>query len=54
MREVEGTLGGNRLVVAAPGGDVLIPLAEAICTAIDPAGKRIVIDPPEGLLDLNR
>jgi hypothetical protein len=33
---------------------VLVPLADAICTTIDPAGKRIVIDPPEGLLELNR
>jgi len=23
-----------------------------ICTTIDPASKRIVIDPPEGLLEL--
>jgi hypothetical protein len=25
----------------------------AICTAIDPGAKRIVIDPPAGLLELN-
>ena len=53
VREVEGTLGGSRLVVAGEGGEVLIPLASEICTAIDPAAKRIVIDPPEGLLELN-
>jgi 16S rRNA processing protein RimM len=51
---VEGTLGGSRLVVTAErGGEVLVPLAAEICTVIDPAGKRIVIDPPEGLLELN-
>jgi 16S rRNA processing protein RimM len=33
--------------------DVLVPLAEAICVRIDPAARRIVIDPPEGLLDVN-
>lgn len=33
--------------------DVLIPLAEEICTGIDVAARRIVIEPPEGLLDLN-
>jgi len=33
--------------------DVLVPLAAEICTAIDPAAKRIVIDPPDGLLELN-
>jgi 16S rRNA processing protein RimM len=54
VRDVEGTRGGNRLVVAGPMGEVLIPLATAICTTIDSPGRRIVIDPPEGLLELNR
>jgi hypothetical protein len=31
---------------------VQIPLVTEICTTIDPAGKRIVINPPIGLLDL--
>jgi 16S rRNA processing protein RimM len=54
VADVEGTMGGSRLVVdAAQGGEVLIPLAAEICVAIDPPGKRIVVDPPEGLLDLN-
>jgi len=53
VREVEVTLAGSRLVVAAAVGDVLIPLASEICPVIDPAAKRIVIDPPEGLLELN-
>jgi 16S rRNA processing protein RimM len=51
---VEGELGASRLVVKAPFGDVLVPLARAICVVIDIAARRIVIDPPEGLLDLNR
>jgi 16S rRNA processing protein RimM len=54
VEEVEGTLAGSRLVVAGSHGEVLIPLAAEICTTIDPAARRIVIDPPEGLLDLNR
>ena len=53
VEEVEGTLNGSRLVVAAPRGEVLIPFVAEICTTINPAAKRIVIDPPEGLLDLN-
>lgn len=54
VRDVEGEAGGFRLVVdAAGGGEVLVPLVEAICVEIDPAARRIVIDPPEGLLDLN-
>jgi len=55
VEKVEGTLSGSRLVVAAASrGEVLIPLVAKICIAVDPAAKRIVIDPPEGLLDLNR
>jgi 16S rRNA processing protein RimM len=54
VREVEGTLTGSRLVIDAAGGEVLIPLVSEICPVIDPAAKRIVIDPPEGLLELNR
>jgi 16S rRNA processing protein RimM len=55
VEDVEGTMGGSRLVVKTNGGvEVLVPLAAEICTAIDPAAKRIVIDPPEGLLELNK
>ena len=50
---VEGTLAGSRLVVAGAKGEILIPLAADICRTIDVAGKRIVIEPPDGLLDLN-
>jgi 16S rRNA processing protein RimM len=50
---VEGTLAGSRLVVAGASGEILIPLTVGICTTIDVNAKRIVIDPPEGLLDLN-
>ena len=53
VENVEGSLGGSRLVVAAMRGEVLIPLVAEICTTIDPAAKRIVIEPPKGLLDLN-
>jgi 16S rRNA processing protein RimM len=53
VREVEGTIEGSRLVVAGAKGDVLIPLASAICTTIDTTTKKIVIDAPEGLLELN-
>jgi 16S rRNA processing protein RimM len=50
---VEGTMGGSRLVIAGAAGEVLVPFTAPICAAIDPAGKRIVIDPPDGLVDLN-
>jgi 16S rRNA processing protein RimM len=54
VRAVEGAGAGSRLVVAADRGEILIPLAWEICTTIDPEAKRIVVDAPEGLLDLNR
>ena len=53
VERVEGTMGGSRLVVAGGRGEILIPLATEICRSIDVAGKRIVIEPPEGLLELN-
>jgi 16S rRNA processing protein RimM len=53
VRDVEGTLTGSRLVVDGADGEVLIPLVAAICTEVDPAAKRIVVDPPEGLLEVN-
>jgi 16S rRNA processing protein RimM len=51
---VEGDGGASRLVVATGGGDVLVPLAADICVAVDVGRKLIVIEPPEGLLELNR
>jgi 16S rRNA processing protein RimM len=53
VERVEGTLSGSRLVVAGAKGEILIPLVTDICRTIDVAGKQIVIEPPEGLLDLN-
>lgn len=55
---IELTGGVDLLRVRADGlprsaNDVLIPLAEEICIGIDVAVRRIVIEPPEGLLDLN-
>jgi 16S rRNA processing protein RimM len=53
VRDVEGTLTGSRLVVDGADGEVLIPLVAPICVEVDPAAKRIVVDPPEGLLEVN-
>jgi len=50
---VEGTMAGSRLVIAGARGEILIPLASDICPTIDVDRKLIVVDPPEGLLDLN-
>jgi 16S rRNA processing protein RimM len=53
VSDVEGTLSGSRLVIAGERGEILVPLATAICTTIDLDARRIVIEPPEGLLELN-
>jgi 16S rRNA processing protein RimM len=53
VERVEGGVSGSRLVIAGRSGEILVPLARAICVDIDVAAKRIRIDPPEGLLDLN-
>ncbi len=41
------------LQVNARGREVLIPFAKSICVEIDPKEKRIVVDLPEGLKNLN-
>lgn len=43
--------GGSGLLVV---GDLLIPFARAICVEIDPAARRIAVELPEGLKELNR
>jgi 16S rRNA processing protein RimM len=53
VKEVQGAPDASRLVVASGDQEILIPLASEICTAIDADGKRIVIEPPGGLLELN-
>jgi 16S rRNA processing protein RimM len=53
VTEVEGPLHASRLVVTSDCGEILVPFATEICTAIDASGKRIVITPPDGLLGLN-
>jgi 16S rRNA processing protein RimM len=55
VTEVEPTGGVDVLHVMRPDGksEVLIPLAQEICTRIDIATQTIAIDPPEDLLDLN-
>ena len=53
VAKVEGGAGASRLVMNGPRGEILIPLAVDICVEIDVANKKIRINPPEGLLDLN-
>ena len=50
---LEQTPAGPTLTVRKPGGGTaLVPFVAAIVVEIDPAGRRIVLDPPEGLFEL--
>jgi 16S rRNA processing protein RimM len=51
--QVEGPMEASRLVINAPHGEVLIPLVADICVEVAPEHKRIRIQAPEGLLELN-
>jgi 16S rRNA processing protein RimM len=53
VQRVEEGSGVDRLVVAGRRGEILVPLAADICVTIDPSARRIVIRPPDGLLELN-
>ena len=53
VRGVEGDGASSRLIVERSNGHVLIPMVEGICVEIDVAGRKIVVAPPEGLLDVN-
>jgi 16S rRNA processing protein RimM len=53
VRAIEGGAGISRLVLGEGRGEIQIPLVEEFCVVIDIADRRIVVDPPEGLIDLN-
>jgi 16S rRNA processing protein RimM len=44
--------GGSGILVV--DGGLLIPFARSICVEIDPAARRIAVELPEGLKELNR
>jgi 16S rRNA processing protein RimM len=53
LAEVLHLPGGETLAVTKPGGaELLIPFVSAIVPTVDVRGGRVVVDPPEGLLEL--
>jgi 16S rRNA processing protein RimM len=46
--------GAHEILEVKGAREFLLPLVDAIVTEIDVAARRIVCDPPEGLLDLER
>lgn len=55
VRDILSAGDSHLLVVEKEKGakEVLIPFSRAICRKVDREKKEIVIDPPDGLLDLN-
>lgn len=53
VEEVLRTGGAELLVIRSAGREHLVPFAREICRRVDPEARRIEIDPPEGLLDLD-
>jgi len=53
VTRVEGGAGGSLLAVDGARGEILIPFARHICVDIDVDARRIRIEPPDGLLELN-
>lgn len=53
VARVEGGAAASLLVVLGRRREILVPLAEDICVRIDVERRRIVIEPPDGLLELN-
>lgn len=51
VKELMRTGGTELLVIESNGKDFLIPFAESICIEVDVVAKKIIVDPPEGLLD---
>ena len=45
--------GGSQLVVDGGRGEILVPLAVDICVDVDVARRKVLIEPPAGLLELN-
>ncbi|MEU5695526.1 ribosome maturation factor RimM [Actinosynnema sp. NPDC020468] len=51
VKEIVHGPGGELLVVRREGGELLVPFVRQIVPTVDVAGGRVVLDPPEGLLD---
>ena len=52
VTKVEGTLDRSYLIVPRRGGEMMIPMVEGILVGVDLGQRQIVVNPPDGLLDL--
>ncbi len=54
VTEVLRISGNNQLVIAGKRGEFMLPAASEFCREVSIAKKRILVDLPEGLIDLNK
>ena len=54
VADVYRIAGNSQLLVKGSSGEYLIPAVEGICRQVFIDGKRIVVDLPEGLMDLGK
>jgi 16S rRNA processing protein RimM len=52
VRDVLDIAGADYLVVDVEGTERLVPFVAAVVPTVDVAGRRVVIDPPDGLFEL--
>jgi len=52
VREIIQLPGQDLLAIDTPNGEVLIPMVKQIIISVDISAKLIVVNPPEGLLDV--
>ena len=50
MKEVYPVRPAHLLEVTGPDGDILLPLSPRVVVEFDRERRRVVVDPPEGLL----
>jgi 16S rRNA processing protein RimM len=51
VREIVHSPGGELLAIDRAAGELLVPFVREIVPEVDVRGGRVVLDPPEGLLD---
>ncbi len=51
---IEGPAGAQRLIVRQEDCEVDVPLVAQICVSVDTEAGAVVIEPPDGLLEVNR
>ncbi len=54
VKEVLRIEGNHQLVIDGSRGEFMLPAASGFCREISVAEKRILVDLPEGLIDLNK